>query len=89
MIDSMHVLDVLRERGYEPHDVPGRQAETWFDLHVSGTRVRAILTPERGCQIHLFRDGWALAWSVRFDGAPGAVFLATLDAAEAEAKVAN
>jgi hypothetical protein len=84
MIGSMHVLDVLRERGYFPRDdTPPR--EGWFDLALPGGTVRAILTPEDGCEIHLF-ERHACAWSVRFTNAPGAVFLATLDAAEAEAR---
>jgi hypothetical protein len=87
MIDSMHVLDVLRERGYVPQDdaAPG---EGWFDLTTpGGMTVRAVLSQsERWAWVHLF-SGQGVVWSARFSGAPGAVLLATLDAAEREAGV--
>ncbi len=86
MIDSMHVLDVLRERGYVPQD-DADAGEGWFDLTAGRATVRAVLTPEDGNEVYLFTGPMVCEWSVRFYGAPGAVFLATLDAAEREAGI--
>lgn len=84
----MHVLDVLRERGYTPRD-DAPPSESWFDLAITGpagrATVRAILTPEDGCEIHVFDRYGASESSARFSGAPAAVFLTTLEAAEREA----
>ena len=87
MIDSMHVLDVLRQRGYVPQD-DADAGEGWFDLTAGRVTVRAILTEDGDAEIHLFTGPFVCQWSVRLSGAPGAVFLATLDAAEREAGVA-
>jgi hypothetical protein len=86
MIDSMHVLDVLQQRGYVPHDDPDA-GEGWFDLAIGRRIVRAVLTDDGDAEIVLLTDrAYVTEWSVQFRGAPGAVFLATLDAAEAEAR---
>ena len=87
MLDSMHMLDVLRERGYTPQD-DAPPPEGWFDLVATGpagqASVRAVLTSEDGCEIHVFNRYGACAWSARFLGAPGTVFDAALQAAERE-----
>ena len=100
MRDGMHVLDVLRERGYVPQEgaAPG---ESWFDLAVRAepaqlrefghtpvvATVRAVLSvSEHWGWIHLFAGRGACVQSMRFMNAAGAVFLATLDATEAEAR---
>ena len=90
MIDSMHVLDVLRERGYVPQDDADAGkgwGELWFDHRFGAATVRAVLTPEDENEVYLFTGPMVCEWSVRFSGAPGAVFLATLDAAEHEAGI--
>lgn len=87
MIGSMHVQDVLQQRGYMPQDDPDA-GEGWFDLALGRYTVRAVLSDSSDdSEIVLLTDrSYVTAWSVRFWGAPGAVFLATLDAAEAEAR---
>jgi hypothetical protein len=82
----MHVLDVLQARGYFPHPDPDA-GEGWFDLTIGRYIVRAVLTDDGDGEVVLFNDRtYVTQWSVQFRGAPGAVFLATLDAAEAEAR---
>jgi hypothetical protein len=86
MIDSMHVLDVLQKRGYVPQD-DASEGEGWFDRSFGRFTVRAVLSNEdNDSEIILFTDrNYVIVWSAEFRGAPGAVFLATLDAAEKEA----
>jgi len=86
----MHVLDVLRQRGYIPQDDPD-ESEAWYDLRqeTAGSRhtVRAILHDEGEAHVLLFAGPYIAEWQAHFTpGTPGPVFLAVLDAAEKEAK---
>jgi hypothetical protein len=91
MIDSMHVLDVLRKRGYVPQD-DADAGENWFDRNFGVATVRTILAGNDGvtgftrAEIYLFIGPVVHEWHVSFTDAPQAVILATLDAAEAQAR---
>jgi hypothetical protein len=87
MIDSMRVLDVLRERGYMPLD-DADLGEGWFDYPAGRHTVRAVLRDDgEGGEVVTLTEHGTTEWAVEVRGAPGAVFLAILDAAEREAGI--
>lgn len=88
MIDSMHVLDVLRTRGYTPQDEAVR-GETWFDLRPGQrTTVRVVLQDDGEAAVMAFTGAsYAPRWTVRLNAdTPGEVLIAVLELAEGEAR---
>ena len=84
MRDSMHILDQLRERGYEPQEDSGN-GEQHFDRHCPDAVLRVILSDDP-VRLVAFDRVAVLQWSARFtNGTPSSVILAALDAAEREA----
>ena len=86
MPDSMHLLEVLQNRGYQPHDnaAPG---EGWFDRRYPSSTLRVVLgLTSNETTIVLFAAHMAQEWRARFDGGtPSPVILAALRAAEIDA----
>jgi hypothetical protein len=81
MIDSMKMLDGLRERGF----IPEEAEDGWFILPVSRYGVRAVLDQD-GVTILMIGPGGHGAWYVSFaDDAPLNIILGTLDLAIADA----
>lgn len=84
MRDSMHILDQLRERGYEPQD-EAREGEGWFDRRYPDAALRVVLSDDE-LVLFAFDRYMCVTWDASFrDGTPAAVILAALDAAEREA----
>lgn len=86
MRDSMHILDQLRQRGYEPQD-EARDGEGWYDRHYpnANATLRVVLTNDE-VTLYAFTGRMVLEWEARFpDGCPAAVILAALSAAEHDA----
>lgn len=83
MTDTMHLLDLLRERSYEPQeDAPPR--EGWFDKPYPSGTLRMVLTADEA-QLIAFDAHMCVEWDARFPvGVPLPVILAALTAAERE-----
>lgn len=87
MRDSMHILDQLRQRGYEPREHPrdGQPFEEWFDRKYPGATLRVVISDD-GLALFSFDPAMCMEWDARFaDGTPATLVLAALDAAEREA----
>jgi hypothetical protein len=84
-LDMLEILDTLRERGYEPQDAPYADL---FELIASGmgsVRVVAYRDSEPHLRVVALDKFVVHRWSLRIGpDTPLAVFLAVLDAAEAE-----
>ena len=83
-----HIFDILQSRGYTPQDNEP-PLESWFDLPIGDATVRLVLTSDSAA-VHMFGAHMVNEWSVPFsDSTPAAVILATLRAAENEAKASE
>ena len=85
MRDSMRILDTLQERGYEPQD--DMPAGGWFDLPCGKATVRVVLANDVAAVYRLDAHMVSEWGPVMFtDGTPFEVIVATLDAAERDAR---
>ena len=84
------LLGHLQESGYEPQDSGPRADGDWYDLTASGTgTIRACLS-EDGADVHAFDACMFCLWSARMSpGAPDAVIIAVLEAAERQLAAAR
>lgn len=85
MRDSMHILDVLRERDYEPQE-DAKPDEAWLDHKTadgSGGSVRVVMNDSEVIVFQFDRYG-VHQWEATFsDGAPSALIITAIKAAEA------
>jgi hypothetical protein len=88
MRDSMHLLEFLQRRGYEPQD-DAAAGEGWFDRRCSQARLRVILA-EDAATVVMFSPPMVRLWAARYDdGTPAEIIVAALRAAEHQAPMSE
>jgi hypothetical protein len=83
---TANLLDHLQEQGYDPQDEDvTSNSHEWFDLVASGIGMVRVEIDDTDVIVYAFDGGMICEWQARLSsGAPAAVILAVIVAAEDE-----